>query len=30
MNENEYYVCANGAGKTLCNIITGYLKPDSG
>ena len=33
MNENEIIgvIGANGAGKTtFCNIITGYLKPDSG
>ena len=33
MNENEIIgvIGANGAGKTtFCNIITGYIKPDSG
>ena len=33
MNKNEIIgvIGANGAGKTtFCNIITGYLKPDSG
>ena len=33
MNENEIIgvIGANGAGKTtFCNIITGYLKADSG
>ena len=33
MNENEIIgvIGANGAGKTtFCNMITGYLKPDSG
>ena len=33
MNENEIIgvIGPNGAGKTtFCNIITGYLKPDSG
>ena len=33
MNENEIIgvIGANGAGKTtFCNIITGYVKPDSG